>query len=191
MVVGITGTYCSGKNVACSMFREGGYRIIDVDGLGHQALEIKKDEVVDAFGDEILYSNGTVNRKKLGEFVFSNQEEKKKLEKIVHPWMIKMVQKEVKRGGDIVINAALLIEMCLFVLCDFVLWIHVKEEVCVQRAVKRDGLNHDEVIARIRSQIPLKEKLHFVDKIIDNNGTLEQFKQEVQKIIKQLRLKVD
>jgi len=191
MVVGITGTFCSGKNVACSIFRENGYYIIDVDRIGHEALAVKKTEVLKAFGLEILCFNGDVNRGKLGKLVFSSPEAKKKLESIVHPWMIKKVKNEVRIRGDVVINAALLIEMCLFILCDFVLAIDVEEKVAIKRAFERDGLNPDEAVARIRSQIPIKEKLHFVDKIIDNNGTLKDFKQEVQKIIWQLQSKVD
>jgi dephospho-CoA kinase len=95
MVVGITGNYCSGKDIASSQFQESGYRIIDVDRLGHEALRARKGEIVQAFGTAIL-RNGQVDRKKLGEIVFADQGQKKRLEIIVHPWMVEQVKKEVQ-----------------------------------------------------------------------------------------------
>ena len=127
MVVGITGNFCSGKDVACELFAQAGFRIIDVDSVGHNALEVKTKEVVDAFGKEIL-DGVKVDRRRLGAIVFEDEGKKKELERIVHPWMITQVRRLATESGDIVINAALLFEMCLFTLCDLVVAILVDEE---------------------------------------------------------------
>lgn len=185
MVVGITGNYCSGKDIACSIFQEQGYEIIDVDRIGHEALEAKKDEVVQAFGRGIV-GGDAIDRKKLGMIVFSSQEKKRKLENIVHPYMIKRVRELVRQADKAVINAALLIEMCLFVLCDIVVAILAPEVILVDRAVHRDGISRTEALQRLGAQIPIKEKLQYVDKIIDNNGSRDEFEQKIKSLIADL-----
>lgn len=185
MVIGITGKYCSGKSIACKVFGEHGYRIIDVDRLGHEALEIKKDEVIRAFGKEII-GGDNIDRKKLGKIVFKDLEARKKLEAIVHPYMIKRVRSMV--GDKTVINAALLIEMCLFVLCDFVIAVETREEISIERGVLRDGITREEAADRFKAQISIKEKLQYVDKIIENNGSIDEFKQRVKFLIEDLGL---
>lgn len=189
MVIGITGNYCSGKSIASSIFRNRGYRVIDVDSIGHEALEVKKEEIVSAFGEGIL-KNGLIDRKKLGKIVFHRNTEKKRLESIVHPWMVERVKDLIKNDGDIVINAALLIEMGLHEACDFVLGIKIDKNIAVERGMARDSLSKDEALQRLGSQISLKEKLHFVDKIIDNKGSAEEFKEKVRRVIETVRSKV-
>jgi len=186
MVIGITGNYCSGKNVACAQFEQVGFSIIDVDSLGHEALEVKRQEVVDFFGMDILHGNG-IDRAKLGAIVFGDGGKMKELERIVHPWMIRRVRHLTTECTDCVINAALLVEMCLFTLCDRVIGILVEEKVAVERAGRRDRVSKEEALRRIRSQIPTKEKLHFVDTVIDNNGDLDTFRRNVASVIAKLR----
>jgi dephospho-CoA kinase len=185
MIVGITGNYCSGKDTAADLFEEYGYRVIDVDGVGHEALVVKKAEVVQAFGADVLTDEG-VDRRKLGSIVFGNEERKRTLERIVHPWMAREVKRRVAAGGRWVINAALLVEMCLWVLCDYVIAVTADEKQLVDRAVNRDGLSREEALRRIRSQIPTKAKLHYVDKKIDNNGDVELFLHELRAVIAKL-----
>ena len=98
MVVGVTGNYCSGKDVACEEFRTAGFTVIDVDKLGHEALVAKRDQVVEAFGEHIL-DDGNISRKKLGALVFGDGEKRKRLERIVHPWMIQRVRRLVSSPG--------------------------------------------------------------------------------------------
>ena len=185
MIVGITGSYCSGKSSASSVFSGKGYRVIDVDRIGHRALEQKKEEVISAFGEEVI-AGGRVNREKLARIVFGDRAERKKLESIVHPLMVRMVQEICKKEDSVVINAALLIEMCLHVLCDFVIGIAVKDEIAIKRGEKRDGIGREEVLRRIHSQIPLKEKLHYVDIVIDNNGSPVELEMKVESIVRRL-----
>jgi len=189
MVVGITGIYCSGKNTVSTLLQMYGFTVIDVDRIGHEALKREREKIVGVFGEDIL-TNGQIDRKKLGKLVFSDQEQKKLLEKIVHPWMIREVKRQVVQKENVVINAALLVELCLFVLCDYVMAVSVDEMVAVQRGMKRDGITRKEAQQRISAQIPLKEKLHYVDKIIENNGNIESFETQVRTIASNLAAKV-
>jgi dephospho-CoA kinase len=202
MVVGITGGYCSGKSVASGVFRDFGYEVVDVDRIGYEALEARKGEVVSVFGERVLRRGGlrpgghhgpegmTIDRGKLGSIVFADPSERKKLEAVVHPWMIRRVKEIVRGGTKVVIDAALLIEMCLFPLCDVVLGIEVSEETAVRRGMERGGLARDEVLLRIGAQIPLKQKLQFVDKVIDNNGDIGEFKEKVRQFVEHAEKKV-
>jgi dephospho-CoA kinase len=189
MVIGITGIYCSGKSIASSIFHDSGFRVIDVDSIGHEALEKKKDEIVRAFSERVL-KNNLIDRKELGKIVFNRNTEMKRLELIVHPWMVKRVKGLVKKDGDTVINAALLIEMGLHEVCDFVLGININKNIAVERGMARDNLSKDEALRRLRSQISLKEKLHFVDKVIDNKGNAGEFKEKVRRVVETVRSKV-
>ena len=189
MTIGITGRYCAGKSIASSVFEENGFAVIDVDGVGHEALAVKKEEIVRVFGKEIL-SDGCVDRKKLGSRVFKSPGEKEKLESIVHPWMVDIVKKMARKRKDSVIDAALLVEMGLYSICDFVLAVNISDDKAVERGMSRNGLSKEEITRRIRAQIPLKEKLDFVDKVIDNNGNVENFKQNIEQIIKTIGSKV-
>jgi dephospho-CoA kinase len=186
MIIGITGNYCSGKDSACARFKQAGYSIIDVDALGHEALDVRKAEVVGVFGTHILKGGG-IDRGVLGGIVFGSAEKKRDLERIVHPWMIRQARMLTHTYDDCVINAALLFEMCLFTLCDHVIAVLVDEDIAVRRAIERDGLSREQALQRIRSQIPTKEKLHFVDTVIDNNGDLDSFNQHVSSVIANLR----
>jgi dephospho-CoA kinase len=185
MVVGITGNYCSGKDLACRIFERAGFHMINVDKIGHEALAVKNREIVDVFGKGML-RNGEIDRKKLGGVVFSDGRQKQMLERIVHPWMIKKVRKEVRECESCVVNAALLIEMCLFPLCDYVVGIDAPWEIAVERAVKREGLTPDEARMRLRAQKPLKGKLHFVDIVIDNSRTIPEFESRVREVVENL-----
>jgi len=182
MIVGITGGYCSGKDSASRLFAEHGFTVVDVDRLGYEALEMKKEDVVKAFGSTVL-TGAMIDRKKLGRIVFGDRESRKKLESIVHPWMIRRVKALVRGEREVVINAALLVEMCLFVLCDFVLGVEVTEEEAIARGMRRDSLSHDEALSRMRSQIPLKEKIQYVDKIIENNGSFEEYADQIIELV--------
>ena len=100
--------------------------------------------------------------------------------------MIERVKRIVEKEHDAVINAALLVEMDLHLLCDFVLGVQVDEEIALQRGMKRDKLSRDEAKLRIGSQIPLKEKLQYVDKVIENNGTVGEFRKRLRQIVRDL-----
>jgi dephospho-CoA kinase len=188
MVIGVTGGYCSGKNTAARLLVERGFALIDVDALGHRALEAKTDEVAARFGGDVLI-DGRVDRKVLGRIVFSDGQAKADLERIVHPWMVRRVRALVGETGRSVINAALLIEMCLHVLCDLVIGIETERDRAIQRAQRRDGLSRADAASRLDSQIPVKAKLHLVDILIENNGTLNSFERRVAKVLDSLSSK--
>ncbi len=159
--IGLTGGYCSGKNLCAQLFELKGCVVVDVDELGHQALVDAHAEVVAAFGDSILAADGRIDRKKLGGIVFGARNQLAKLEAIVHPRMVVECMRLQTKGevaGDlaVVFNAALLHRMGLDKLCDVVCY--VKAPLCTRfiRARRRDGLALNAFLRRILSQKDIK-----------------------------------
>ncbi len=141
MVIGLTGSYCAGKSLAASRLRELGFVEIDVDSLGHGALERQKSLVTARFGQWVLGPDGQVDRRRLGGLVFADRAALRDLEAIVHPAMVAEVERRVKGcRAPVVINAAILFRMGLARLCDFVVCVHAPSALRLARAMRRDGL---------------------------------------------------
>lgn len=159
MIVGVAGKYCAGKNAVSGMLEEAGYRVIEVDRLGHAALAERKDAVVERFGREILEPSdaprpGEINRRALGAKVFGDDRAREDLERIVHPVMVEWVRDFIREldGAPGVVNAAILFPMGLDALCDRVLWVTAPLLTRLRRARRRDGLTLRQVVTRFRAQ---------------------------------------
>ena len=161
MIIGLTGTSCAGKNLVSEVMEGKGFFVVDEDRLGHVALEMNAERLVETFGDGIL-TDGKVDRKKLGPVVFSSPEGLKKLEGISHPWMVKETERlcrEAEREGKVaVINAAILEKMNLHALCDEVLVVDAPFDMRFARAQERDGISREKFEARCRTQVDIGKK---------------------------------
>jgi dephospho-CoA kinase len=154
MVVGIAGKYCAGKSTVSTLLAEHGYEVIDVDALGHEALERKQAEIIARFGPSILGQDGGIDRRRLGRIVFADAESKAALETIVHPEMKEMTRERLRNiePHPAAINAAILFEMGLDELCDVVLWVTAPFLKRLLRAAKRDKLPLLQLLSRFRAQ---------------------------------------
>jgi dephospho-CoA kinase len=191
LVIGLTGSIASGKSTVSSMLKELHLPIIDADQIARDVVEPGEDtlkEIVSAFGEDILYPDGTLNRKKLGSIIFSNNEKRKMLNSIVHPAVRKRMleQKEtyLKDGEScVVMDIPLLFESKLTHMVDKILVVFVDEHVQLERLMERDNSTKEEASERIQSQIPVKEKVKQADAIIDNNGTKEESYKQLRDIL--------
>ena len=154
-IIGLTGGYCAGKNEAARCIEESGFRVIDVDKLGHRALDVKAKALVRAFGRGILDSRGGIDRKALGAIVFADPETLRKHEAIVHPAMLGLLDEALDRSPNSCINAALLYRFPQLARCRLVIEIRAPLWVRWTRARKRDGLCPLAFVRRIVSQRPL------------------------------------
>ncbi len=123
MIVGLTGKYCSGKNMAARVFADRGWDELDIDKFGHDALIDKSEEVIKIFGSGILSTNGGIDRKKLGAIVFGSRKQLLKLESLIHPAMVDRCRIYIEKNNsrNILINAAILHHMGLNNLCNSIL----------------------------------------------------------------------
>lgn len=193
-VIGLTGGIGSGKSTVSQLLAELGAVTIDADKAGHDALkdaEIKQ-EVVAAFGPQILGPERNIDRQRLGEIVFGHQESLAKLNQIMHPPMYHMVKAQIEQYREqgvevVVLEAPLLIEAGWTSLVDEV-WVTVAPEASVlQRLEERAGLSEAESLARIRSQMSNDERVKQADEIIDTDCRLDQLKVKVKELWRKLQ----
>ncbi len=171
MVLGLTGKCCAGKDEAAAILRARGWEVIDVDALGHEALELRREELIEEFGPGILRDGGSIDRRSLGILVFSDEEALRRLESIVHPEMKRMVAERIRDGGAakgvrvaggeprLCINAALLFHMGLHEFCDRVILVKAPLPLRCIRAARRDGFRPLFLLRRFLNQRSLFPKL--------------------------------
>ena len=139
MVIGVAGKLGSGKSAVAGLLADAGWRVIDVDLLGHRALVTERDRIVDAFGRGVLDADGRIDRRRLGPLVFGSADARRRLDAIVHPVMVSSVRTLVESDpGGVVIDAALLYPMGLDTLCDLVLWVRAPVLLRLYRALAVD-----------------------------------------------------
>ena len=158
ILLGLTGPYCAGKNYIARLLEERGLPVLDVDKLGHRAIETEREAILGRFGRDILGADGAIDRRRLGERVFGNPEELAALESIVHPAANRMTDEWIAaQGADgcgrpCVINAALLHRSSAFARLSAIILVQAPVLTRLLRARKRDGLPLPQLLRRFRSQ---------------------------------------
>jgi dephospho-CoA kinase len=178
---GLTGGIGSGKSTVARRFRDRGLPIIDADALAREAV-VKGSpglaDVVQRFGAEVLDPGGNLDRKKLAARVFADEEARRALNAITHPRVAELSAARVSAldaGGEPLAcyEVPLLFETGLETVLSPVVVVAAPLDVQVARAVDRDGGSADDVVARVRAQMPLDEKVRRATFVIDNSGALE------------------
>lgn len=191
LVIGLTGGIASGKSTVSAMFTDMGITVVDADIEARLAVEPGEkayNDIVSHFGTEILHDDNTINRPKLGEIIFNNEEKRLLLNSIVHPAVReRMAQKRAKAEAAnemaVVLDIPLLFESKLTGLVEKIIVVYVDEQTQLERLMKRNGFSEEEASSRIRSQMPLKDKISLADAVIDNSGSIEQSKQQLMDIL--------
>ena len=197
LIVGLTGGIVSGKSTVALMFKDLGAKIVDADKLGHSVILPHKpawEKIVKIFGKDVLQNDLTIDREKLGKIVFANQSLLKKLNDITHPEITKIIKKEIdslknktyNQKKILIIDAALIYEAKIDRLMDKIIVVYIDEDEQIKRLIKRNNLSKDEALQRIKSQMPMKEKVKMADYVIDNSNSLDKTKKQVEKIWKNL-----
>ena len=153
-VIGLTGTYCAGKNYVASLLEARGLPVLDVDKLGHQVIETEKERLLGCFGSDILGQGGLIDRKRLGEKVFGKPEKLSVLQDIIHPAVNRetLLWIDARNEKACVVNAALLHRSSAFDKLDAIIIVEASFITRLLRARKRDRLPWPALIKRFRSQ---------------------------------------
>jgi len=191
LIVGLTGGIASGKSTVSNMLRDYGIPVICADQIAREVVNVGTKaykQIVHQFGKQILNEDQTINRAKLGSIVFQNETKRKQLNEIVHPAVREEMRKQqsyfTQQGEPIVVlDIPLLFESNLTHLVDKVIVVYVNEQTQLERLMKRNDFTKEEALARINAQMPLKEKVNKADEMIDNNGTIEETKNQLEKIL--------
>jgi dephospho-CoA kinase len=193
--VGITGGLASGKSFVGRALCEMGCMLIEADLLGHQVMA-KGAEAYDAVVAKfpgVLDAGGEIDRRKLGAQVFADPELLKELNAIVHPAVRARSQRlseEFARrepDGICVYEAAIIIETGSFRDFDRLIVASCTEEQQVERAISRDHLTREEVLDRLRRQMPLEQKVKYADYVIDTSGAKEHTLEQTRNVYASLR----
>ncbi len=197
MIIGLTGGIVGGKSTVASMFKDLDAKIVDADELGHSVILPHRPawkKITRLFGKDILQNDLTIDREKLGKIVFTDQALLKKLNEITHPEIIKLIKKEINLAKDktrsqekiLIIDAALIYEAKMDRLMDKIIVVYINEDEQVKRLIRRNNLSKEEALQRIKSQMPMKEKVKTADYVIDNSNSLNTTREQVEKIWQEL-----
>jgi dephospho-CoA kinase len=187
--IALTGGIATGKSTVASLLALNGMRVIDADGISHEILDASGSWVKDTFGEE--YLNGSiVNRTKLGNLVFSDDEQKKILEEFLHPKIRDEIEKRsIKQDSfkfPYLIDIPLFFEKGSYNIKDSVV-VYTPLDVQLERFMKRNGYSEEESLRRINSQMPIDEKKKRATWIIDNSKNLKHLQQEVEDFVEKIK----
>lgn len=193
MIIGLTGSIASGKSTVSKMLEDLGYPIIDADLVARKVVEPGSEtlkEIEALFGSEVIREDGTMNREKVGAYIFSDPVKRKQMNDIIHPAirteMLRQRSAFMAEGHQtIVMDIPLLFESKLQHFVDKILVVSVTEDNQLSRLMERNGLNEKDARARIGSQLPMSVKEEGADAVIYNNGTIEETAQQLTRILKQ------
>ncbi len=196
LIVGLTGGVASGKTAVSQVLKEEGAYIIDADQIARELVQPHKpawNELIRAFGKEILQEDGSIHRKKLAEKVFADPEQRKLLNQILHPRIKEEMDRRTKEIGQrdpeaiVVIDAPLIVELGDHREMDKLIVVASTQTQQIERLKERDGIGPEEALRILSSQMPVEEKVNLADFVIRNEGSLEETKKRAKEVFKELR----
>ncbi len=178
-IIGLTGGISTGKSTVTLLLREKGFVVIDADVISREIMNIGKpayEQVIKTFGMEILNSDSTINRPKLGEIIFADEKLRHKLNSITHPYIINSIKDEILDYNNeeiLFLDIPLLIEIYddlkrSEIEIDEIWLVYCSKETQINRLMKRDDISLDSAKLKVEAQIDIEEKRKLADKIIDN-----------------------
>jgi len=186
--VGLTGGIASGKSSAAALFEELGAAVVDTDAIAHELTRPGTSAMAairDAFGPAYLAADGSLERAKMRQLVFSDPAAKAKLEAILHPLIRELARARIIAAQQpyVIVVVPLLVETDAYRdLIERILVVDCREELQVARAMQRSQLKESEVRAILAAQLPRTERLGRADDVVDNNGDIEALRQQIQKL---------
>ncbi|MGN1271518.1 MAG: dephospho-CoA kinase [Lactobacillus sp.] len=194
-ILAVTGGIATGKSTADQFFESKNIPIVDCDKIAHDLMKPKNaswQAIRDAFGAEYLNDDQTINRKKLGQLVFSDKTALNRLNKLTHPLIFDKTIQKVKsyQNEDLVI-----LDVPLYfesgwnkrAIANSVLVITLPEATQIKRLMQRNGLTDQEAKMRIKSQMPLDEKAQLADFVVENTGTIEELENKLEQLLLKIK----
>ena len=193
-VFGLTGNFGSGKSTIAAMFRRLGIPVLDADLISRKATAPggrAYPSIVLEFGDEILLPDGRIDRKKLGGIVFSDPARRKRLEAVTHPVIIESIKGYLERLSNkgcpaAMVEAALIHEADATEMFDAIIYVRCDEETQIRRVTERAGITRKEALSRLGAQLRADLKATESDYVIDNSGSIDETRAQVEQIAQTL-----
>ena len=193
-VVGLTGGTGCGKSEAARYLAELGAKHIDADAISRSLTAVNGEaipEICRVFGDEVFATDGSLDRRKLHDLVFSSIAHKRALEGIIHPLVQRKTVDEIHSAAEegyrvVILDVPLLFETGMDVLCDETWTMSVSEEEQIQRICQRDNLTREQAQARIANQLPMAERNALARRVINSERPIEKTRAELFQLYQQL-----
>jgi dephospho-CoA kinase len=194
--IGLTGSIGVGKSFVAGVLAELGCHVLDADDTARAVVEpgsAALRDVVAAFGPEFLGTDGALDRSKLGSLVFADEDKRRLLNSILHPYILAEQDERLREwetedpSGIAVIDAALMIESGGYKRFDKLIVVHCRPEVQLERLISRNNLSRAEAEKRIAAQMPQEEKKKFADYLIDTSDGFEAARKRTEDVYEELR----
>lgn len=197
-IIGLTGGISTGKSTTANILLKKGYSLIDADKIAREVVEVARPayiKIVEEFGEGILNEDKTINRKALGKLIFSNEEARKKLNNISHPYIFQSIKEKIeelsKDNSIIFLDIPLLFEVYSLlneygIRFDEIWLVYLDRDTQLERLMKRDKITKEEALRKINSQMDIEEKKKKASKIIDNRGDISSLEKQIDKLLKEL-----
>ena len=194
LLVGLTGGIGAGKSTVAGMLQEHGARVIDADDLARRAVRKRTpafDRVVQTFGNDVVGTDGELDRPALAAIVFTDPERRRALERITHPEVARLLGEALeplRSTDDVVVYASpLIVETGLAESCDVVVVVAAPEEEQVRRVGAQRALEESDIRARMAAQASAEQRAAAADVILDNGGTLQELETQVDRLWRDLK----
>ena len=191
LLIGVTGGIACGKTEVAKVFQKKGATILSGDEIGKEIVEKNRrvsNKLVRSFGAKILNKNGTLNRRKLGEIAFASKDAKDRLNKIIHPYLLKGLRKKIENlkkkdpQAVVVVDAALIVEWGFEKELNYLIFVESKRENKIKRLQREKGYSKREALDRIKSQLPEITKKRLADFVIRNNRGLAELREKANQL---------
>ena len=187
-IVGLTGGISSGKSTVSSYLKQLKIPVIDADEVARKVVEPNSQgaiEIRKTFGSDVFEEDGSLNRQRLGALIFSNAENRQKLDDLLQPLIKIMILDEIeehRQKGEnmIVLDLPLLFEKQYEELCEEIIVVYIPKELQLERLMRRNQYTKQEALSRIDSQLSIEEKRKRATVLLDNQGTIQQLYQQVE-----------
>jgi dephospho-CoA kinase len=195
LVVGLTGGISSGKTTVSKMIEQEGIPVICADELARKVVEPGSpglDEIRRRFGDEVVDSQGRLDRAAMARLVFADSSLRKTLELIIHPRVEeerdRRIQQLARQGHAVaVVDVPLLFEAGWQDAFDLIVVVYVPREIQERRLIARDGISTEEARARLDAQMPIERKRDLADRSIDNSESMDKTRRQLERILQDVR----
>lgn len=189
--IGITGVFGSGKSTVSRYFKRMGIPVISCDSIVKQLLKTKKirEKILQKFGQQYISKDGQIDKKKLAKLVFFSSPERKKLNSIIHPEVFKRMETLLdiyKKKGKmaVVVEIPLLFETRSEKRFDIIITVYTPPGVIKERL--KEKYSPEEIVMRLKAQMPLSKKVLLSDYVVDNSGSVSETKKQVKKIMEEI-----
>lgn len=193
MVIGVTGSISTGKTFVTDYLSKMGYQVIDADVLSRKVLNKGEEgyyKVIKHFSREILDDDENINRRKLAEIMFNNEDAKYILESIVHPQVInKMLEfiSNIKKDEIVFLSIPLLFEINFEKYLDKTVVVYSNKEIQIKRLMERDKIDYEYALKKIDSQFSQDKKVELADYVIDNSFSKEETIKNINSLIEKIK----